>query len=132
VQLDTEFLQVPGGQGGELGAECGQRRAAAVEQQDPRLLRLDVPVFPAQRLGGDLPDLPASSTPVGPAPTSANVSQRCRSSGSAELSAISNAPKTRLRMARASAIVFMPGANRAYSSCPKYDCCTPAARISQS
>ena len=62
---------------------------------------------------------PASSTPVGPAPTSANVSQLRRSAGSAAVSAISNAPYTRRRMASASSSVFMPGAQPAYSSCPK-------------
>ena len=35
---------------------------------------------------------PASSTPVGPAPTRTNVSQARRSSGVAAVSAISNAP----------------------------------------
>ncbi|HMD95065.1 MAG TPA: hypothetical protein VKG80_20735 [Trebonia sp.] len=72
---------------------------------------------------------PASSTPVGPAPTRAKVSQRLRSAGSTAVSAISNAPKTRRRMTRACSMVFMPGAHSAYSSCPKYDCCTPAATI---
>ena len=58
VQLDPELAQVPGGQGGQLRAEHRQRRAAAVEQQDPGVLRLDVPVLAAQRLGRDLADLP--------------------------------------------------------------------------
>jgi hypothetical protein len=72
---------------------------------------------------------PASSTPVGPAPTSANVSQRRASSWLVELSAISNAPNTRCRIVSASAIDFIPGAYSPNWSCPKYDCCTPAATI---
>jgi len=72
---------------------------------------------------------PASSTPVGPAPTRAKVSHRLRSAGSAADSAISNAPNTRRLMTRASSMVFMPGAYLANSSCPKYDCSTPAATI---
>ena len=62
---------------------------------------------------------PASSTPVGPAPTRAKVSQRARSSWVGAVSAISNAPNTRRRMVSASAIVFIPGATRANSSWPK-------------
>ena len=58
VQLDPQLAQVPGGQGGQLRAEHRQRRAPAVEQQDPGVLRLDVPVLAAQRLGRDLADLP--------------------------------------------------------------------------
>ena len=62
---------------------------------------------------------PASSTPVGPAPTRAKVSQRARSAGSPADSAISNAPKIRRRIFMASSMVFIPGAIGAYSSCPK-------------
>ena len=72
---------------------------------------------------------PASSTPVGPAPTRAKVSQRRASSWLVALSAISNAPNTRRRMVSASEIDSIPGANIANSSCPKYDCWTPAATI---
>ena len=61
---------------------------------------------------------PASSTPVGPAPTTAKVSQRRRSAGSVAHSATSNAPNTRRRIFSASSIDFIPGANAAYSSCP--------------
>ena len=62
---------------------------------------------------------PASSTPVGPAPTRAKVSQRARSAGSLAESAISNEPNTRRRILSASSTVFIPGAIAAYSSCPK-------------
>ena len=51
--------------------------------------------------------------------TKTKVSHRLRSSGSSADSAISNAPNTRRRIRRASSIVFIPGANSAYSSCPK-------------
>ena len=53
---------------------------------------------------------PASSTPVGPAPTMTIVSYRCRSAGSVVASAISKAPKMRRRSSLASSMVFMPGA----------------------
>ena len=53
---------------------------------------------------------PASSTPVGPAPTMTKVSHaRCRS-GSVSRSAASNASSTRRRISSASSIVFRPGA----------------------
>ena len=44
-------------------------------------------------------------------------------------SAISNAPKIRRFSSSASSMVFIPGANSANSSCPKYDCPAPAATI---
>ena len=72
---------------------------------------------------------PASSTPVGPAPTTTTVSHRSFSVGSATISAISKAPKMRRRSSRASSRVFMPGAKKANSSCPKYDWVTPAATM---
>ena len=82
-----------------------------------------------QRPGGELADLPGELDSGRAAPTSAKVSQRWASSWLVALSAISNAPNTRRRMVSASAIDFIPGANIANSSCPKYDCCTPAATI---
>ena len=60
-----------------------------------------------------------SSTPVGPAPTTANVSHARRASGSSLASAASNAPKMRRPTVIASSTVFNPGACLAYSSCPK-------------
>ena len=62
---------------------------------------------------------PASSTPVGPAPTTTKVSHSLRRSGSASRSAISKAVSRRLRISSASSIVFKPGAVRAHSGCPK-------------
>src|SRR6266536_5338533 len=56
--LDAECLQGPVGLLREFRPEHGQRRAAAVEEQYPRILRLDAPELGAQRLGGALPDLP--------------------------------------------------------------------------
>ncbi len=53
---------------------------------------------------------PASSTPVGPAPTIANVSHGSRAASSGSSSAISKAPKIRPRSSSASSIVFIPGA----------------------
>jgi hypothetical protein len=59
---------------------------------------------------------PASSTPVGPAPTTTNVNQAARCSTSDSSSAISNAPKIRPRSSSASSIVFMPGSCTANSA----------------
>ena len=50
----------------------------------------------------------ASSTPVGPPPTMMKVSNRCRSSGSAQFSACSKANNSRRRMAVASSMRFSP------------------------
>ena len=72
---------------------------------------------------------PAISTPVGPAPMTTKVSHAARRSASSSSSASSNAPKIRPRTSSASSIVFMPGAWRANSSRPKYDCAEPAATI---
>ena len=75
---------------------------------------------------------PAISTPVGPAPITANVSHSRWISGSSSISAISKAPKMRARSSRASSTVFIPGAKRPNSSCPKYEPVAPAATISES
>ena len=75
---------------------------------------------------------PTSSTPVGPAPITTNVSHSARSAGSVDSSAISNADRIRSRRYRASSIVFIPGANSANSSRPKYECVAPAATTSES
>src|SRR5205823_4868866 len=61
----------------------------------------------------------ASSTPVGPAPTSTNVSRSRWRLGSSSASACSKARSILFRIATASARLFSPGANRANSSCPK-------------
>ena len=70
---------------------------------------------------------PASSTPVGPPPAMAKVSQPSRSGPGASVSAISKAANSRRRMLSASSRVFIPGAHFANSSWPKYDCRMPAA-----
>ena len=75
---------------------------------------------------------PAISTPVGPAPTTTKVSSRSISSSLSEISASSKAPKIRPRSSSASSMLFMPGANSANWSLPKYDCPAPAATISES
>src|SRR5215813_2723778 len=63
VQLDTEFLQLPAGQRGQLRAEHSERGAAAVEEHHPGVMGLDVAVLTAQRLGGELPELPGQLHP---------------------------------------------------------------------
>ena len=64
---------------------------------------------------------PAISTPVGPAPTTTNVSQLWRRSGSVSTSAASNAPSTRLRISSAPESDFSSGACSRHSSWPKYE-----------
>ena len=65
------------------------------------------------------PRAPASSTPVGPPPTSTNVIHAAPRSGSASRSAASNAIRIRRRISMASSMVLRPGAYGAHSSCPK-------------
>ena len=78
------------------------------------------------------PRAPASSTPVGPPPTSTNVIHARRTSASASRSAASNAIRIRRRISIASSIVLRPGANGAQSSCPKYAWWAPVATMSVS
>ena len=72
---------------------------------------------------------PASSTPVGPPPTTTKFSERWVPVRYASRSASSNASKTRRRISRASSSVFRPGADVSQSSWPKYAWRPPAAII---
>ena len=58
VLLHAQRIQGLGRLLRQFRAEHGQRRAAAVEQQYPGILRFDVPELGAKGLGGDLSDLP--------------------------------------------------------------------------
>ena len=78
------------------------------------------------------PSDPASSTPVGPPPTSTNVIQARRRSSSASRSAASKAMRIRRRISVASSRVLSPGAAGAQSSWPKYVWCAPVATIRKS
>ena len=62
---------------------------------------------------------PAISTPVGPAPTTANVSHFARFSGSGSISAASNAARIRRRTSSARSSDFTSGARSAHSGWPK-------------
>jgi hypothetical protein len=62
---------------------------------------------------------PASSTPVGPPPTTMKVSSARRRSGSSVFSASSKAWRIRLLMSSASSSVLSPGANGSHWSLPK-------------
>ena len=62
---------------------------------------------------------PASSTPVGPPPTTTIVINRSCSSTAASVSAFSNASSTRFLIWMASSSDFNPGANCSHSGCPK-------------
>ena len=58
MQLDTQFLRSRAARADSFGPNIASGALAAVEQQDPGVVGLDMPVLAAQRLGGDLPDLP--------------------------------------------------------------------------
>ena len=105
---------------------------AAVEEQDPGVLRADGAELVVQRVGGELADLPGQLDPGRPAADEGEGQPAPPLVASAAVSASSNAPKILRRIASASAIVFMPGAHRANSSCPKYDWRTPAATMRSS
>ena len=62
---------------------------------------------------------PASSTPVGPPPTTTKVSSARCAPGSGEFSAASNAERMRRRISVACSSVFSPGARSSHSGCPK-------------
>ena len=64
---------------------------------------------------------------MGPAPITTNVSHSARSFGSVAISAISNLARIPSRRYRASSTVFIPGANSAKWSLPKYEWVAPAA-----
>ena len=71
---------------------------------------------------------PASSTPVGPPPTTTKVSHsRCDAPDRCARSASSNAERMRLRISSASSMVLRPGATPCHSSWPKYECVAPVA-----
>ncbi len=90
-----------------------------LDEDHPRRPRLDVPELLLQGVPRNLGHRPASSTPVGPPPTTAKVRSRRRSSASAARSARSNASSIRRRTRRASSSVLRPGAGFSHSSCPK-------------
>ncbi len=105
-------------------AASGRTAAAprgALEQHDPRLAGVDPSGTPAAApLCANSASWPASSTPVGPAPMTTNVSNSARSSGSAAISAISNFD--RMPSAQPAGVLDVsscPGANSANSSWPK-------------
>jgi hypothetical protein len=64
---------------------------------------------------------PAISTPVGPAPTTTNVSHGARRSGSDSFSAASNALRMRPRTVSALSSDLTSAAYRLHSSWPKYE-----------
>ena len=64
---------------------------------------------------------PAISTPVGPAPTTTNVSHAARRSASSSVSAASKALSSRLRTTSALSSDFTSAACSLQSSCPKYE-----------
>ena len=67
---------------GQAVTEGGQRFFAAIEQDYPHRGGLEGAELASQAAGGQPRTWPASSTPVGPAPTMATVSHRSCSAGS--------------------------------------------------
>src|SRR5215470_10781453 len=57
MELDAECGELCGGPVRQLVAEHGERLGATVEQQDPGVFWLDVPVLRTQRLGRQFTDL---------------------------------------------------------------------------
>ena len=104
---------------GTARPEGRQRLVAAVEEQDPGVAGVDAPVLAVERVRRELPDLAGeldagrSGTDQGEGEPLASLVGRRRGC------AISKAPKTRARISRASASVFIPGACSANSSWPK-------------
>ena len=102
----------PGGYGGSTRSIASTRMIRASAGSIARKLRRRV----SRAIS---PSEPASSTPVGPPPTSTNVIHSRRRSGSASRSAASNAMRIRRRISVASSMVLRPGATCAHSSWPK-------------
>ena len=128
--VDAEPGELVGRLAGEPVAEGRQDLVAALEQ-DARWRCSGRTAGSCGRASGGRARRsgPATSTPVGPPPTTAKVSQARRSSSSSASSAISNAPKIRVRSASASSTVFMVGACGANSGWPKYELPTPMPKI---
>ena len=78
------------------------------------------------------PSAPASSTPVGPPPTTTNVIHSARRLATCSRSAASKAMRILRRICVASSIDLRPAANSRHLSCPKYEWRAPVATISVS
>jgi hypothetical protein len=75
---------------------------------------------------------PATSTPVGPPPTTTNVNQRSPAAASCSTSAASNAFRIRDRTRSALSSDLTSSATSRHSSCPKYEYLDPPATMSVS
>jgi hypothetical protein len=110
---------VPAGAVAELLPERRQDLRSGVEQDDPRLGRVDVAEVAAQGAVRELGDLARPSPRRWAGADDDEGEQRSRSAWSVASSASSKAPKMRPRSSRASSMLFMPGANSANRSLPK-------------
>ena len=102
----------PGGYGGRTRSIASIRMIRASPDRIDRKSRLSVSWAIS-------PSAPASSTPVGPPPTSTKVIHALRRSGSASRSAASKAIRIRRRISVASSRVLSPGAIDAHSGWSK-------------
>ena len=116
----------------ELLAHRRQHRGRGVQQDHPRLGGIDVPERALQGVVGEFGDLPGHFHAGRTGADDDEGQQLLAPAGSLDRSACSKAPRMRPRSSSASSIDFMPGANSAKWSLPKYDCPAPAAMISVS
>ena len=129
MQLDAEVAELAGSRRGEVVTERRQRFLAAVDEHDAHRRRIERTELAAQAPRRELADLSGDLDAGGAGADDHDREPLCFSSAVGAISAISNAPKIRRRSSSASSMVFMPGANNANSSCPKYDWPAPAATI---
>ena len=61
--LDAAFLQRPAGRAAEVLAEAGQHQGTALDEDHPRLARVDATELADEGLGGQFPDLPGHLHP---------------------------------------------------------------------
>jgi len=117
--LHAELREASGRPARQRLSKGRQDPFACVEQNDAGLCRIDAAEISAQGALTMCARDAASSTPVGPAPTSTNVIRRARSASSSVVAANSNAPRILARIVAASLRLLSPGAYRANSSWPK-------------
>ena len=119
------FAESFGGKPGRTRSTASTSRMRAVRGSTLRKSRRSVS-------RASSPICPAISTPVGPAPTTTNVSHASRACASVSHSAASNALRSRLRTTSALSSDFTSAAYSRHSSWPKYEYCEPPATISVS
>ena len=103
----------------ELLAHRWQHGRRRIEQDHPRLGRIDMPERAFERVVGEFRDLSGHLDAGRACADDGEGQQLLAPAGSLDRSACSNAPRMRPRNSSASSIDFMPGANSAKWSLPK-------------